>query len=188
MLTDTQCRAARPREMAYKLAHGGGLVLEVKPNGVRAWRHRFKLTTNGRTKESMFAIGDYEVALRGETPEQAKARRDGGRFTLAEARDERMRARDLVKQGINPAHERQRARLRRDQDGATTFESVTREWLAMKDWEEITKARRLNMLQRVVFGKIGTLPFKQVSPLHILDVLGRLEQSGSSEFRVGYRA
>ena len=99
--------------------------------------------------------------------------------TLAEARDERMRARDLVKQGINPAHERQRARLRRDQDGATTFESVTREWLAMKDWEEITKARRLNMLQRVVFGKIGTLPFKQVSPLHILDVLGRLEQSSS---------
>jgi hypothetical protein len=44
------------------------------------------------------------------------------------------------------------------------------------------------MLQRVVFGKIGTLPFKQVSPLHILDVLGRLEQSGYSEFRVGYRA
>ena len=121
MLTDTQCRAARPREMALKLAHGGGLVLEVKPNGVRAWRHRFKLTTNGRTKESMFAIGDYDVALRGETPEQAKA-------------------------------------------------------------------RRLNMLQRVVFGKIGTLPFKQVSPLHILDVLGRLEQSGDSEFRVGYRA
>ena len=135
MLTDTQCRAAGPREMAYKLAHGGGLVLEVKPNGVRAWRHRFKLTTNGRTKESMFAIGDYEVALRGETPEQAKARRDGGRFTLAKARDERMRARDLVKQGINHAHERQRARLRRDHAGATTFDSVTREWLARKDWE-----------------------------------------------------
>ncbi|MCA3072663.1 MAG: site-specific integrase [Rhodocyclaceae bacterium] len=119
----------------------------------------------------MFAIGDYAVAPRGETPEQAKARRDGGRFTLAEARDERMRARDLDKQGINPAHERQRARLRRDQDGATTFESVTREWLAMKDWEEITKARRLNMLQRVVFGKIGTLPVKQITPMHILDVL-----------------
>ena len=36
---------------------------------------------------------------RGETPEQEKARRDGGRFTLAEALDERTRARDLVKQG-----------------------------------------------------------------------------------------
>jgi hypothetical protein len=134
MLTDTQSRAVRPRE--------------------KVWWCRFKLTTNGLTKESMFAIGDYAVAPRGETSEQAKARRDGGRFTLAEARDERMRA-----------------RLRRDQDGATTFESVTREWLAMKDWEEITKARRLNMLQRVVFGKIRTLPVKQITPMHILDVL-----------------
>ena len=31
MLTDTQCRAAGPREKAYKLADGGGLMLEVKP-------------------------------------------------------------------------------------------------------------------------------------------------------------
>jgi hypothetical protein len=53
-----------------------------------------------------------------------------------------MRARDLVSQGINPAHERQHARLRRDQDGATTFESVTREWLAVKDWEESAGAGR----------------------------------------------
>ena len=55
MLTDTQCRAARPREKAYKLADGGGLVLEVKPNGVKAWRYRFKLND----KASWFALGDY---------------------------------------------------------------------------------------------------------------------------------
>jgi len=108
MLTDTQCRAARPRENAYKLADGGP-VLEVKPNGVKAWRYRFKLNTNGVTKESMFAIGDDAVAPRGETPEQAKARRDGGRFTLAEARDERMRARDLVKPPAGCGAVRERA-------------------------------------------------------------------------------
>lgn len=146
-------------------------MLEVKPNGVKAWRYRFKLTTNGVTKDSMFAIGDYAVAPRGETLEKAKARRDGGRFTLAEARDECTRARDLVKQGINPAHDRKLARLRRDRDGATTFESMAGKWLAAKDWEEITKARRLNMLQRVVFGKIGPLPVRQITPMHILDVL-----------------
>ena len=160
MLTDTQCRAARPRDTAYKLPDGSGLVLEVKPNGVKAWRYRFKLNVQGAIKENMFAIGDYAVALRGEPVEQAKARRDCGRFTLAEARDERTRARDLVKQGVNPAHDRQLARLRRDQDGATTFESVANEWLAMKDWESVTKKRSLDMLQRVVFGKIGPLPIK----------------------------
>ena len=36
MLTDTQCRAARPREKAYKLADGGGLVPEAQRNRAKA--------------------------------------------------------------------------------------------------------------------------------------------------------
>ncbi len=107
MLTDTQCRTAKAQEKPYKLPDGKGLYLEVKPSGVKAWRYRFKLTKEGETKESLFAIGDYANAPNGETPEEAKARRAGGRFTLAEAREERIKARALVKQGINPAHNRQ---------------------------------------------------------------------------------
>ncbi|MFN7712205.1 MAG: integrase arm-type DNA-binding domain-containing protein, partial [Curvibacter sp.] len=70
MLTDTQCRAARPREKACKLTDGSGLVLEVKPNGVKAWRYRFKLTTAARkngpsvaaeAKRSM--AGVFELAM-----------------------------------------------------------------------------------------------------------------------------
>lgn len=171
MLTDAQCRTARPREKPYKLPDGKGLYLEVKPNGVKAWRYRFKLSQLGAARESMFAIGDYAAAPAGETPEQAKSRRDGGRFTLAEARDERTKARALVKQGINPSHSRQLDRIRRGQENATTFEAVAREWLALKDWEAVTKARRLAMLERVVFGKIGALPVKQITPAHVLDVL-----------------
>jgi hypothetical protein len=143
----------------------------VKPNGVKAWCYRFKLTRDGVTKESVFAIGDYTGAPSGETPEEAKARRAGGRFTLAEAREERIKARSLVKQGINPAHNRQLERIKRDQESATTFEAVAREWVSLKDWEEATKVRRLDMLERVVFPKIGALPVKQVIPAHILDVL-----------------
>ncbi len=52
-----------------------------------------------------------------------------------------------------------------------TFEAVANEWLALKDWEEVTKARRLDMLNRVVFPKIGSLPVKEVTSAHILDVL-----------------
>ena len=74
-----------------------GLVLEVKPNGVKAWRYRFEL--NG--KESMFAVGEYATAPAGETPEEAEARRAGRRFTLAEAREERTRAR--ISALISPA-------------------------------------------------------------------------------------
>lgn len=171
MLTDTQCRTAKPKEKPYKLPDGKGLYLEVKPNGVKAWRYRFELREAGKVKESTFAIGDYCTAPNGETPEEAKARRDGGRFTLAEARDERTKARALVKQGTNPAHNRQLGRIKRELENATTFDAVAREWLALKDWEIVTKARRLDMLERVVFPKIGALPVKSITPAHILDVL-----------------
>jgi hypothetical protein len=122
-------------------------VLEVKPNGVKAWRYRFELAG----KESMFAIGEYAPAPTGESQKEAEARRAGRCFTLAEARDERTKARALVKQGINPAHARQIDKIRAQQDADNTFEVVAREWLALRDWEETTKARRLDTLVRVVF-------------------------------------
>ena len=171
MLTDAQCRTAKPKAKPYKLPDGKGLYLEVKPNGVKAWRYRFKLAKEATVKESMFAIGDYAIAPSGETADDALARRKGRRFTLAEAREERSKARAMVKQGINPAHSRQLERIKRRQESATTFEAVATEWLALKDWEEATKTHRPAMLKRVVFPKIEALPVKQVTPAHILDVL-----------------
>jgi integrase len=171
MLNDRECRSAKRKDRAYKLPDGGGLYLEVRPNGVKAWRYRFELREAGAVKESVFAIGTYAAPPAAETAEEAKARRAGGVFTLAEARDERAKARALVKQGINPAHNRQLERIRREQDGAITFEAVAKEWLALKDWEDVTKKRRLDMLTRVVFPKIGTLSVRNVTPAHVLDVL-----------------
>jgi len=171
MLTDIQCRNAKPRAKPYKLTDGKGLYLEVKPNGVKAWRYRFELREAGKTKESTFAIGEYCNAASGETLDDAKARREGGRFTLSEARDERTKARALVKQGINPAQSRRLTRIKRELENATTFEAVAREWLALKDWEAVTKTRRLQMLGRVVFPKIGALPVRMITPAHVLEVL-----------------
>lgn len=56
MLTDIQCRTAKPKDKPYKLPDGKGLYLEMKPNGVKAWRYRFELREGGATKESVFAI------------------------------------------------------------------------------------------------------------------------------------
>lgn len=151
MLNDIQCRNAKPQAKPYKLTDSKGLCLEVKPNGVKAWRYRFKLSD----KESVFAIGDYPA------------------ITLVDARKKREEARDLVKRGINPAHNRQLEKIKIEQATATTFEAVALEWLALRDWEATTKARRLDMLKRIVFPSIGALPIKQVTPAHILDILQR---------------
>lgn len=171
MLTDTRCRTAKAKAKPYKLTDGNGLYLKVKPNGVKAWRYRFELVREGKRLESVFALGDYVSAPAGETTGAAKARRNGGRLTLAEARGERAKARALVKQGINPAHNRQLERIQREHESATTFEAVAREWLTLRDWEDVTKAKRLNMLKRVVFPAIGRLAVRDVTPAHILDVL-----------------
>lgn len=157
MLTDAHCRAAKPKEQVYRLNDFRGLYLEVKPNGVKAWRYRFKLAG----KASWFALGDYPGT------------------SLAQARDKCEEARKLVKQGINPVQHRQLERIKREQDSANTFEAVAREWLALKDWEEVTKARRLDMLQRVVFPSIGKMPVRQITPAHILDILTRTAKRGA---------
>ena len=50
MLTDMQCRTAKPKEKAYKLTDGRGLFLEVRPNGRKAWRYRFALRDSEQTR------------------------------------------------------------------------------------------------------------------------------------------
>jgi integrase len=82
-------------------------------------------------------------------------------------------------EGINPVQNRQIERIKREQDSANTFEAIAKEWLALKDWEEVTKKRRLDMLERVVFPSIGKLPVRQITPAHVLDILNKTVKRGA---------
>ncbi|CAM5497106.1 site-specific integrase [Alcaligenes phenolicus] len=179
MLTDTKCRTAPIKEKPYKLTDGKGLYLEVKPNGVKAWRYRFELAG----KENTYAVGDYAAAPAGESKEDAQLRRAGGRFTLAEAREERARCRDLVKQGISPTQHRKLLKVQQEHSLKITFELVAREWVQLRDWMDITKKRRIDMLERVVFPKIGKLPTRQITSLHVLDVLNAADKNNGPSVR-----
>ena len=143
MLTDTHCRNAKPKPKLYRLTDHRGLCLEVKPSGVKAWRYRFTL----EGKASMFALGEYPAV------------------SLAEARDRCEAARQLVKQGINPAQQRQIDRIKQASDAEITFEKVAREWLQTKDWEDVTKNRRLDMLERYIRSRL-------CAPLALADLAG----------------
>jgi integrase len=149
MLTDAHCRNAKPREKLYRLNDHKGLYLEVKPSGVKAWRYRYTLHGNA----SMYALGDYPDVK------------------LSEARQLCEGARKLVKQGISPAQQRQIDRIRQVSEAKNTFELVAKEWLQTKDWQAITKQRRLDMMNRVVFPKIGAMPVRDVTPVHVLNIL-----------------
>lgn len=43
----------------------------------------------------------------------------------------------------------------------------------------MTKKRRLDMLERVVFPSIGKLPVRQITPAHILDILNKTVKRGA---------
>lgn len=157
MLTDAHCRAAKPKDKLYRINDRRGLYLEIKPNGVKAWRYRFKFVD----KASWFALGDYPSV------------------SLSDAREKCDQARKLVRQGVNPVQNRQIERIKREQDSENTFEVIAKEWLALKSWEPVTKVRRLDMLERVVFPSIGKLPVRQVTSAHVLNILTKTVKRGA---------
>jgi integrase len=173
MLTDTAVRnAKKAKGKPYKLTDAKGLYLEVKPTGSKLWRYRYRIDG----KENVFAAGEYAAAPDGETADQAEARRNGGRLTLAEARAKREELRSLVKRGIHPAHERKLDLIRQSNEGRNTFEAVLKDWIATRHWAESTKANRMSQIEMHLLPAIGALPVRQITPSHVLDVLQRAEK------------
>jgi integrase len=155
MLTDTQIRNTKPETKIIKLTDSHGLYLEVTPSGGKHWRYRFRLDG----KESLFGIGEYP---------HVKA---------AEARRLRDDACQLVKQGINPAHQRKINKIAKQYERATTFESVAAEWYKSKSapWSTGYAGHIDTILKKDINPRIGTLPIKDIKTPAIHDVLRRIE-------------
>ena len=170
-LTDTAIRAAKKADKPYKLADGGGLLLEVRPTGAKLWRYRYRIAG----KENVFAGGEYAEAPRTETPADSERRRAAGRLTLAEARAKRTEWADLARQGIHPAHQRKLESIRRARDNADTLRVVGAEWLASKDWEQETKDAWERMLVLHVYPQLGDAPVRRITSPEILGVLKKIE-------------
>lgn len=153
-VSDTRLRAAKAQGKPYKISCGGGLYLEVMPSGSKLWRWKYRLGG----KENRFALGSYPHTL------------------LREAREQSEAARKLVEEGVHPSHQKKIDKVRAGHERANTFQLIAEEWLATKDWESITKDRRLKMLERLVFPRIGRFAASRIKPVQILDVLKRLEK------------
>lgn len=177
MLTDTQIRNAKATDKPVKLSDGNGLVIEIRPNGSKLWRYRYRIDG----KENLFAVGEYSQPAAGEAEAQAQARREGRSFTLAEARAERERCRGLVKQGIHPSHQKRTETLRRSVESASTFKAVAETWIEenKKDWSESYSRQIKQRFAVDAYPHIGFLPIKTVTPAHVKDVLKRVEKRGA---------
>ncbi len=163
MLTDTQIRNAKPRDLPYRIRAGKGLYIEIRPSGKKLWRYRYRLEgTEGGLRENLFAIGEY-----------GKAGPERGQYTLAEAEQERARLRELVRGGVHPSHARRELRKAAIESGANTFQAVAEEWIAAN--RETWTAYYLKQIERAfadaVYPQIGDLSITKVTSAQLLTIV-----------------
>lgn len=48
-LNARQVETAKPKDKPYKLADGGGMYLEVFPNGTKSWRMKYRIAGKEKT-------------------------------------------------------------------------------------------------------------------------------------------
>ncbi|WKN21522.1 tyrosine-type recombinase/integrase [Azotobacter vinelandii] len=166
-LTDVKIRQAKPGDASVKLTDGGGLYLEVRPNGSKLWRYRYRLAG----KENLFAIGSY--------PD----------ISLADARAERDAAREHVRAGRHPSHVRQTEKAKQLAENRNTFKAVAEEWiedrLGQRTQTYRDQCRRAFMND--VYPAIGRLPMREVTAAQVLAILQRMDERGATTLALQVR-
>lgn len=163
-LSDTTIRRAKAPakdESPVRLRDGGGLYLEIPPEGAKRWRLDYRRPVTG--KRNTISLGTY--------PE----------VSLADARSRQGEARKLLAAGIDPGEHRKAERAAGVERAANSFEVVTREWLGKQSWVEKYRVKVAAWMEKDVFPWIGGRPVAEVTAPEFLRVLRRVEERGAVE-------
>lgn len=177
MLNDAKIKAAKKRDTAYKLADTGQLYLQVSPAGGRHWRmnYTFGRNASGKPAQKTLSFGSYPAV------------------SLVEARRKRDEAKDLLREGRDPAAARKddaAALVAAEQEAAAraaadenTFEKIARRWHAINRprWSPHHGSDVLICLERDVFPRIGHLPLASIKVPLVLSLLTAIEDRGAIE-------
>lgn len=159
-LTHKSCESAKPKEKSYKLSDGGGLYLEVMPNGSKCWRMKYRILN----KEKRLALGVYPIV------------------SLAEAREGREKAKKLLVQGVDPSNAKRDGKKVAVRNAQNSFMAIALEWLdhGKDNWSAGYYDKLVKRLNLHVFPYIGARPITEITPQVLLeDCLRRIEKDGS---------
>jgi integrase len=161
VLTDKQCKGARTKEKAYKLADGEGLHLFVTTTGYRSWRHKYRFGG----KEKLRALGCYP------------------QVGLADARKMLAAGKRLLAQGKDPIAEAERASLAARVAATETFELLAREWFekSKQSWRPVHADDVITSLERDVFGDLGAIAVTAIDEGLVLATLKKVADRGAVE-------
>lgn len=160
-LTDKAIRIAKHGEKPVRLFDGGGLYLELAPNGGKWWRLKYRFAG----KEKRLSLGVYpHVALK-----QARERRDGAKRLLAN--------------GIDPSEQRKAHKAIVTERASNSFEAVAREWFASfsKKWVRGHSDKIIRRLEHNVFPYVGGRPIAEITSRELLGVFRKVESRGAIE-------
>ena len=149
MLNHRAATAARPKAHAYRLTDERGLYLDVRPNGSKRWRMRFR---DAQGKEQLLTFGLFPA----ETIDAARARRDAARAAIAA--------------GADPRTHNSHIRI-------CDFEAAARAWHAHRapGWSPVHAADVLRSLERDVFPAIGASALDGLTRPTVLVLLRAIE-------------
>ncbi|MDR1236439.1 MAG: tyrosine-type recombinase/integrase [Holosporaceae bacterium] len=159
MLSDAACKNAKPKDKIYAVTDGGGMYLEIHPNGSKYWRMKYRYAG----KQKRIAFGVYpEVSLK-----EARAKKDAARKTL--------------KNGEDPSIIKKKAKIEFMENVVNTFENVAREWFDKKKAEVSEKyaSKIISRLEYNIFPFLGSTPIKKISPRELLTVIRKIEEKGA---------
>ncbi|AKE59359.1 integrase [Citrobacter amalonaticus Y19] len=160
-LNARQVDTSKPREKIYKLADGGGLYLQVNPNGSKYWRMKYRFSG----KEKKLSFGIY--------PD----------ISLAEARTKRDEARKVLASDKDPGEVKKAELLAKKLSITNTFEAIALEWYDAKvsGWSKNYADYVKRAFNNNVFPYLGPQPVNEIKPLELLSVLQRMEKRGAAE-------
>jgi integrase len=158
MLTTKRIREAEPALKLYRLADAHGLCLEVKTNGAKLWRYRYRV------------IGAQRMLSLGVWPD----------VSLAQARAALVAVRAAVGDGRDPVQQRRRKRLQLALDAANTLHAVAAEWFKQNvpHWSASYAGQVRGLLDRDL-RSLSALPVREVTPAAVLEVLRAIERRGA---------
>jgi len=155
-LTDTKLRNLKPREKAYQVADGNGLVLEVRPAGQKAWLYRYRLYG----KQEKLSLGGYPA------------------LSLAEARRAHLDARKLVMGGTSPAQAKQ-AERRRLSDDLQTVRGLAKAYMADHLAGLASERNATGWIEKYILPDLGGKFLHEVTPADCVATVERIKRKGA---------
>ncbi|BEN05079.1 tyrosine-type recombinase/integrase [Serratia bockelmannii] len=157
-LNARQIESAKPKDKPYKLSDGGGMYLEIFPNGTKSWRMKYRIA--GKEKRVVFGV--YPTV------------------SLADARGKREEAKRTLAAGGDPGVMKKMERVSKASGANNTFELIALEWHAHKcdGWSKGYSNDILEYLKKDIFPHIGKRVISDIKPPEMLSVLRKMEQRG----------